>query len=237
MAVARPCVLALAHVLEDQGPSLAGAASASGCRWRLASALPPVPLANSQRPSLPPVPSLQVPQAPVDGQELHSRPQGDRKARAIDYGRQGNWSRPVGASGGAGATARIKGDIVDQPVSELGQRPLPAARPGIHRAGHRAGGRVQREQRGTSSGVVQLGRAGQQRRLQAMPAAPGREPAAGPAPAGQRSATCPAHWIGRFSVPQSPAGLRWRLVPAGWQWGRLKPTGLRRRPLPPDRGL
>jgi hypothetical protein len=48
----------------------------------------------------PPVPSLQVPQAPVDGQELHSRPQGDRKARAIDYGRQGNWSRPVGASGG-----------------------------------------------------------------------------------------------------------------------------------------
>jgi hypothetical protein len=96
---------------------------------------------------------------------------------------------------------------------------------------------VQREQRGTSSGVVQLGRAGQQRRLQAMPAAPGREPAAGPAPAGQRSATCPAHWIGRFSVPQSLAGLRWRLVPAGWQWGRLKPTGLRRRPLPPDRGL
>lgn len=91
--------------------------SASGCRWRLASALPPVPLANSQRPLLlragiqrcpdtwcyPPVPSLQVPQAPVDVQELRSRSQGDRKPLAIDYRAAGQPVSPGGRLQGAGA--------------------------------------------------------------------------------------------------------------------------------------
>ena len=138
--------------------------------------------------------------APCRRREPHSPPQRDRKAWAIDYRAAGQPARPAAYLGGACRSPRRRHG--DQPVSIPGPAPGLAARSRAPAAGQRPGYRLQREQCHARSGLVRFSRSGQPGQLPAVPAAAGREPAAGPALGGQRPAACPADGIGRVRVPQ-----------------------------------